>query len=264
MNTPFSSIRLIGMVHLLPLPGSPGYGGSRSDIVERAIRDAVTLQAAGFDAVLVENYGDAPFARIDAGKHVTADMSCIVSAVLREIDIPVGVQVLRNDAMAGMAVAAATGARFMRVNVHVGAMHTDQGIIEGRAHETLRFRREIDAMHVHVLADVFVKHAAPITPTSIADGVRDTVERGLADGIIVTGSGTGEAADLADVQKATDATATPVFVGSGVRQETLAETLALAHGVIVGTAIKVGRITRAPVDPEGSRSFVEKARASMK
>ena len=260
MNTPFSSIRLIGMVHLLPLPGAPGYGGARADIVDRAIRDAVVLQEAGFDAVLIENYGDAPFARCDAGKHVTADMSTIAGAVAKEIDIPFGIQVLRNDAEAGLAIAAATGARFIRVNVHVGAMHTDQGIIEGHAHETLRYRRMIDAMHVHILADVFVKHATPITPTSISDAVRDTVERGLADGIIVTGSGTGEAADLAEVQRATDATAAPVFIGSGVRQETLAESLALAHGVIVGTAIKVGRITRAPVDPDGATSFVEKAR----
>ncbi|MCB2205315.1 BtpA/SgcQ family protein [bacterium] len=264
MNTPFSSIRLVGMVHLLPLPGSPGYGGSRADIRDRAIRDAVTLQNAGFDAVLIENYGDAPFARDDAGKHVTADMTAFTTAVMQEIDLPVGVQVLRNDAAAGLAIAAATGARFLRVNVHVGAMHTDQGIIEGRAYDTLRFRREIDAMSVHVLADVFVKHAAPITPTSIRDAVRDTVERGLADGIIVTGSGTGEAADLEEVQRATESTAAPVFVGSGVRHETLAETLALAHGVIVGTAIKVGRITRAPVDPEGSRQFVDEARALMR
>jgi membrane complex biogenesis BtpA family protein len=264
MNTPFSSIRLIGMVHLLPLPGSPGYGGSRADILDRAIRDAVTLQDAGFDAVLIENYGDAPFARSDAGKHVTADMATITSAVMREIDLPVGVQVLRNDAEAALSIAAATGARFMRVNVHVGAMHTDQGIIEGIAHKTLRMRREIDAMHVHVLADVFVKHAAPITPTSISDAVRDTVERGLADGIIVTGSGTGEAADLADVRKATECTVAPVFVGSGVRQETLAETLALSHGVIVGTAIKTGRMTRSPVDADGSREFAEKARSLLR
>jgi membrane complex biogenesis BtpA family protein len=139
-------------------------------------------------------------------------------------------------------------------------MHTDQGIIEGHAFETLRYRRNIDAMHVNILADVFVKHASPLTPSPIQDAVRDTVERGLADGIIVSGSGTGEAADLAEVRKATDVTAAPVYVGSGVRTETLAETLALAHGVIVGTAIKIGRITRAPVDARGSSEFVEKAR----
>jgi len=255
-----TSIRLIGMVHLLPLPGAPGYGGSRATIIDRALRDAVNLQNAGFDAVLVENYGDAPFARTDAGKHVTAQMTAVIDALRQEIDIPIGVQVLRNDVDAGLAIAAATGAGFLRVNVHTGAMQTDQGVIEGRAHDTLRLRRCIDAMHVHILADVFVKHAVPLAPASIGDAVRDTVERGLADGIIISGSGTGEAADLEDVRSATESTAAPVYVGSGVRPETLAETLALAHGIIVGTAIKTGRITAAPVDPDVSRGFVLEAR----
>lgn len=260
MTTHMTSIRLIGMVHLLPLPGSPGYGGSRANILDRAIRDAVHLQEAGFDAFLVENYGDVPFAKTDAGKHVTAEMTAIISAIKAETDIPFGLQVLRNDTEAGLAIAGATDAEFIRINVHTGAMHTDQGIIEGCAHDTLRLRRMIDAVHVHILADVFVKHAAPLAPASIPEAVRDTVERGLADGIIVSGSGTGEAADLAEVQIASEATAAPVYVGSGVRLETLAETLALAHGVIVGTSIKTGRITAAPVDAEASRVFVEEAR----
>ncbi|MBN1449359.1 MAG: BtpA/SgcQ family protein [Bacteroidetes bacterium] len=260
MTMHLTSIRLIGMVHLLPLPGAPGYGGSRMNILDRARRDAINLQNAGFDAVLVENYGDAPFARTDAGKHVTADMTAVVCALLQEIDIPIGVQVLRNDIDAGLAIAGATGAGFVRVNVHTGAMQTDQGVIEGRAHDTLRLRRCIDAMHVHILADVFVKHAVPLAPTSIRNAVRDTVERGLADGIIISGSGTGEAADLEDVRHATESTAAPVYVGSGVRLETLAETLALAHGIIVGTAIKTGRITAAPVDPDASKEFVAEAR----
>jgi membrane complex biogenesis BtpA family protein len=259
MSMAFSSIRLIGMVHLPPLPGSPGYGGSRAALTERAVRDAVTLQEAGFEAVLVENFGDAPFAKTDAGKHVTADMTAIVCAVMREITIPLGVQVLRNDVQSGLAIAAATGAHFIRVNVHSGVMQTDQGIIEGNAHDTLRYRRNIDAVSVHILADVFVKHAAPLAPTTLSEAVRDTVERGLADGIIVSGSGTGEAADLAQVQQAIDATGTPVFVGSGVRRETLAETLALAHGIIVGTAIKMGRISHAPVDADESRLFADEA-----
>ncbi|PLX28800.1 MAG: phosphorybosylanthranilate isomerase [Ignavibacteria bacterium] len=263
MSASLSSIRLIGMVHLQALPGSPGYAGSRAEVAERALRDALALQNAGFDAVLVENYGDAPFAKTDAGRHVTADMTAVISTLMREIDLPLGVQVLRNDVRAGLAIAAATGARFVRVNVHTGVMQTDQGIIEGNAHDTLRYRNTIDARHVEILADVFVKHAAPLAPSSFTDAVRDTVERGLADGVIVSGSGTGEAADLEQVKCARDATGVPVFVGSGVRRETLLETLALAHGVIVGTAIKSGRMTQAPVDAEESKLFVEDARRFM-
>ena len=260
MNTPLTSIRLVGMVHLLPLPGAPGYGGSRQNIIDRALHDTAKLQEAGFDAFLVENYGDVPFAKTDAGKHVTADMTAIISTIKQETDMPFGLQVLRNDVESGLSIAAATDAAFIRINVHTGAMHTDQGIIEGTAHDTLRLRRCIDAMHVHLLADVFVKHATPLAPASLSESVRDTVERELADGIIISGSGTGEAADLADVRSASEATAAPVYVGSGVRLETLAETLALAHGVIVGTAIKSGRITAAPVDLDAARTFVREAR----
>ncbi|MFZ1729004.1 MAG: BtpA/SgcQ family protein [Bacteroidota bacterium] len=254
-----TSIRLIGMTHLLPLPGSPGYGGSREHIFDRAMADARILQEAGFDAILVENFGDAPFAKTDAGKHVVADMTAIITALQREITIPIGVQVLRNDAGGALAIAAATGARFIRVNVHSGAMVTDQGLIEGRADETLRFRHAIDARNISILADVFVKHGTPLAPSSLANAVRDTVERGLADGVIVSGNGTGEAADLEDVQTAATNTAAPVFVGSGVRLDTLSETLSLAHGVIVGTSIKVGRITVAPVDRAAAIEFAGRA-----
>ncbi|MBR9977377.1 MAG: BtpA/SgcQ family protein [Bacteroidetes bacterium] len=254
-----TSIRLIGMAHLLPLPGAPGYGGSRQFIYDRALADARILQQAGFDAILVENFGDAPYAKTEAGKHVIAEMSAVITALQNEINIPVGVQVLRNDAEAALAVAAATGARFIRINVHSGAMVTDQGVIEGRASDTLRYRQMIDARGISILADVFVKHGTPLAPSSLSNAVRDTVERSLADGVIISGSGTGEAADLEDVQIAAASTATPVFVGSGVRPETLAETLSLAHGIIVGTAIKVGRITVAPVDPVAATEFADRA-----
>ena len=254
-----TSIRLIGMTHLLPLPGSPGYGGSRDHVYDRARADARSLQDAGFDAILVENFGDAPYHRVDAGKQVVAEMTSLITALQKEIRIPIGVQILRNDAEGAIAVAAATGARFVRINVHSGAMVTDQGVLEGRAAETLRYRQAIDAREVSILADVFVKHGTPLAPCSLADAVRDTVERGLADAVIVSGSGTGEATDLEDVQVATTSTAAPVFVGSGVRVETLAETLALAHGIIVGTAIKVGRITAAPVDHDAAAAFAHRA-----
>lgn len=259
-----TSIRLIGMTHLLPLPGSPAYGGSRDHIYDRALADARILQEAGFDAILVENFGDAPYEKYDAGKQVVAEMTSIITALRDEISIPIGVQMLRNDAEGALAVAGATGARFIRINVHSGAMVTDQGVIEGRAADTLRYRRAIDAREVSILADVFVKHGTPLAPCSLADAVRDTVERGLADAVIVSGSGTGEAADLEDVQIAAASTAAPVFVGSGVRIETLAETFALAHGIIVGTAIKVGRITVAPVDHDAAMEFAERARQLLR
>src|SRR3972149_6428870 len=126
---------LIGMVHLLPLPGSPRWGGSMAEVVERALADARALEAGGLHALLVENHGDAPFTPAPV-----AAMTAVISEIRRSVRLPLGVNVLKNDAQSGLAVAAATGGRFIRVNVHVGAVVGDQGMIQPDAYNTLRYR----------------------------------------------------------------------------------------------------------------------------
>ncbi|MBE0556480.1 MAG: BtpA/SgcQ family protein [Proteobacteria bacterium] len=258
-----SSIRLIGMIHLLPLPGAPRFGGSRLAILEAAMRDAEALTAAGFDALLVENYGDTPFAKDDAGRHVVAEMSVIASELRRRFDVPLGVQVLRNDARASLAIAAAAGAGFVRINVHTGAMVTDQGVIEGMAHDTLRFRQAIGAGDVSIFADVHVKHAVPLGSGSFEDALNDTVQRGLADAVIVSGSGTGMKTDPGRIRLAVERCDVPVYVGSGADIDSLPDLLPPAHGLIVRTSIKRGSATEAPVDALRARSFAEEARSRL-
>ncbi|HEU5430719.1 MAG TPA: BtpA/SgcQ family protein, partial [Thermomicrobiales bacterium] len=175
---------------------------------------------------------------------------------------PLGVNVLRNDAAAALAVAAvcAGPGAFIRVNVHSGAMVTDQGVIAGQADRTLRRRRDLGA-DVAILADVLVKHAVPLGEWTIEDAARDAAERGLADALIVTGAGTGQATDLADVRRVRAALPNAVLlVGSGVTVATVAETLIIADGVIAGTALKVDGVTTAPVDVERVRRFVAAAK----
>lgn len=251
---------VVGMVHLPPLPGAPGFDGDRVALRERAIADARALEAGGVDAVLVENFGDAPFYPDEVPTHTVADVSVLARAVVEAVDIPVGVNVLRNDADAALSAAAAAGGEFVRVNVHVGSSVTDQGVLEGRAFETMRRRERLDA-DVAVLADVDVKHAAPLGGRPLAERVADVVERGLADGVVVSGSGTGRPTDdetLATVRETLDAVApeTPLFVGSGVTSETVAATLDVADGVIVGTALKEGAETTNRVDPDRVREVV--------
>ncbi len=253
---PLLPYRLIGMVHLLPLPGAPGYAGDRVRIIQQAVADAKTLEEAGFDAVLIENYGDVPFLRNSAEPVTIAAMTAAVQRVMDGVAIPVGVQVLRNDARSALSIAAVTGASFIRVNVHTGAMLTDQGIIEGKAGDTLRLRSSLGA-NVYILADVLVKHAQPLVPSDIAIVARDTVERGMADGLIVSGAGTGLSLDSGELLKTKAAVNTPVFAGSGVDAESVASILRIADGVIVGTSIKTGGITTAPVDPARARAFVQ-------
>ena len=247
------------MVHLGPLPGSPRFDGDLDGVLSAALLDAHRLADAGFDAVLVENFGDAPFFADDVPKVTVSAMTRAVTAVAEAVDLPVGVNVLRNDALAALAVAAATGAAFIRVNVLSGSMATDQGTITGRAADVARLRAAI-CPDVDVLADVFVKHAAPPPGVTIEQAARDLVERGGAEAVVVSGAGTGHPVDdsrLAAVRKAVpDAR---LYAGSGVDAMTVADLLAVCDGVIVGTAIKEGGITTAPVDPEAARALVEAA-----
>jgi uncharacterized protein len=249
---------LIGMVHLLPLPGSPGYGGSRAAIRASAVRDALTLQRCGFDALLVENFGDAPFRKNRVGPSVVSEMTAVLCEIHGAVSIPTGVQVLRNDAAAAMSIAAAVGLEFIRVNVHTGVMFTDQGMIEGNADETLRLKTSLGCK-ARILADVFVKHAHPLPGSEIADAARDACQRGLADALIVTGRATGAAPPLEDVDKVAAAVNIPVLAGSGVNASTVKSVLARADGVIVGTSVKRGGITTNPVDPRRAAAFVKAA-----
>ncbi|MDA1263780.1 MAG: BtpA/SgcQ family protein [Planctomycetota bacterium] len=245
---------LVGVVHLGPTPGAPG-AGAFAAVLERAVADARALEAGGCDAVIVENFGDAPFYPGAVPPETVASLTLAVARVRASIELPVGVNVLRNDARAALGICAATGAEFLRVNVHTGAAATDQGLIEGRAAETLRERARL-GLEVALLADVHVKHATPLGATSLADSARETVGRGLADGVLVTGSATGAAPDAATVAEVRAAVgAAPVLVASGVTVANAAELLAGADGAIVGTALKRGGEVHQPVDPERVRAL---------
>jgi uncharacterized protein len=238
-NQRFGKRAVFGMVHLEPLPGAPLFGGSIDKVIAAARVDADAIAGGGCDGIVFENFGDRPF-----HKHVGAETIAAMTRVITEVmpKLPFGVNVLRNDARAAIAIAAATGAQFIRINVHTGTMATDQGIIEGAAAETLRFRATI-APHVLIFADYLVKHATPVGEHS----VRDLRERGLADALIISGAETGAAADvnrLAGVRRSVDA---PILIGSGITAEN-ARDYSDADGVIVGTSLKAnGRIDAARV-----------------
>ncbi|MFT4923790.1 MAG: membrane complex biogenesis BtpA family protein [Haloarculaceae archaeon] len=256
------SAPLIGMVHLPALPGAPRFQGDRSAIRGRALADADAIKDGGFDAFLVENFGDAPFYPDEVPPHVVAEMTAVARELDIGTDLPFGVNVLRNDARSALSIAAASGGSFVRVNVHAGTRLTDQGLLEGRAHETLRLRERIEA-DVAILADVAVKHSAPVGDVDVATRTVDLIERGLADGLVVSGSATGEPADSAELRTVLDARddadpEVPVFVGSGVTRETVAEVLDLADGAIVGTALKGETGNR--VDPDRVAALAEAAR----
>lgn len=249
---------IIGMVHLLPLPGSPRFGGQLARILERAVQDAQALEAGGVDGLIVENLGDIPYYKTKVPPETISAMAAAVRSVIDEVEVPVGVNVLRNDAKAALAVACACGGKFIRVNVFTDAMVTDQGIIEACAPELLRYRRHLGVEEIKIFADVHVKHAAPLVPRSIEEAAKDSVERGMADALIVTGPRTGTKIDLEDLVKVKKAVpGTPVLAGSGVDKTNVLEILGRCDGAIVGTGLKVDGITANPVDRQRVMEFIQ-------
>src|SRR6185503_12298828 len=245
---------VIGMVHLLPLPGSPR-ARSMAEIRRAAIADARTLARGGVDGILVENYGDAPFTAGTVEPQVIAAMAVIASDVRAAAALPIGINVLRNDAHSALAVAVAAGASFIRVNVHVGAAETDQGHIDGRAFETLRFRRLLGA-EVAIFADVFVKHARPSDRVDVATAARDTAYRGGAEVLLVTGPETGSAPGaerLREVKRAVPDC--PVMVASGLTPENV-ERFREADGFIIGSALERGGVAGNRVELNRVRTMV--------
>jgi uncharacterized protein len=256
---------VIGTIHLLPLPGSHRFAGNVEAICERAEQEAAAFTSGGAHGLIVENFFDAPFAK----NHVDTATACamVTKRIMSITSLPVGINVLRNDAMTAMSVAMTAGAKFIRVNVFTGAMITDQGVIEGCAHELLNYRRMLGADHqVRIFADVMVKHAAPLSDAvSIGQAAIETVERGMADAVIVSGIMTGSAPDMADIHAVRHAVSkTPLIIGSGTTKENVSSFLNAADGVIVASSLKRQGQIENPVDVERVRAFVSATKTAVR
>jgi membrane complex biogenesis BtpA family protein len=263
---------LVGVVHLPPLPGAPGWVAAGrpplEELAARAARDAADFLDAGFDGLIVENYGDVPFWKTVPPETVAAVTRCALEVVRTAGARPVGVNVLRNDARAALACAVAAGARFVRVNVHTGAAATDQGIIEGEAAATLRLRDALGAAPggprpIAILADVHVKHARPLGQEDLARAASDAHERGLADALIISGGATGEAPDPAALSRArAGAPDAPLWLGSGLTPAACPTLVPLIDGAIAASAAREGGRAGRRVDPARARALVEAFRAA--
>ncbi len=254
---------IIGVVHLLPLPTSPRWGGSLKAVIDRAEQEVTALASGGVDGVIVENFFDAPFTKNQVDPAVVSAMTLIIQRLMNLVTLPVGINVLRNDAQSAIAIATCVHAQFIRVNVLTGIMATDQGLIEGQAHQLLRYRRELGS-DVKILADVLVKHARPLGSPNLTTAVQETIERGLADGVILSGWATGSPPTLEDLELASAAAnGTPVFIGSGASWENISTLMQAADGVIVSSSLKRRGKIEQPIDPIRVSQFVEAARRSV-
>ncbi|MBS1958337.1 MAG: BtpA/SgcQ family protein [Bdellovibrionales bacterium] len=260
--------RLIGVIHLPALPGAPGssrlHPAQALDVAGTlAVKEAQLLARAGFDGIILENFGDVPFMKDQVAPETVASMAVIVAAVRSAVNVKLGVNVLRNDGFSALAIAAVTGADFIRVNVLSGAAATDQGIIEGKAAPLMRERVRLGAPDVAVMADVLVKHARTLSETDLTLAIEEATFRAGAEGVIVTGSTTGRAPDRNQWSEALGACrriGKPLFAGSGITVETLNEWAKnpkqIPHGVIVGSALRKGGKAGAPLDTKRLGDFV--------
>lgn len=231
---------VIGMVHVGPLPGSPKYSGNLDKLIQEAVENAVMLVEGGVDAVLVENFYDAPFPKNRADPATVASMTVIVREVTKTINVPVGINILRNCGIDAAAVAAVTRASFIRVNALSEVVITDQGVLEPIALDLMRYLKLV-GYRPAVLADVHVKHGKPLAERPIEIVAYEAVKRGGADAVIVSGGATGSEASINDVIKVKNVVNVPVIVGSGITAENVASFLRHADGAIVGTYFKEGR-----------------------
>lgn len=254
---------IIGVVHLQPLPTSPRWGGDLQAIISRAEREATALASGGVDGIIVENFFDAPFVKDQVDPAVVSAMTLLVQKIMNLVSLPIGINVLRNDGQSAMAIASCVQAQFIRVNVLTGVMSTDQGLIEGKAHQLLRYRRELGS-NVKIFADVLVKHAQPLGEPNLTTVVQETIERGLADGIILSGWTTGSPPTLEDLKLASAAASdTPIFIGSGANWNNISTLMPAVDGVIVSSSLKRHGQIDQPIDPIRVSQFVEATQRSL-
>lgn len=251
----------IGVMHLPPLPGSPRWSGDIGNVLRQAEEEALILERGGVNGIIVENFGDAPFRIGRVEPETVAAMTLTVNHVKQVTSLPLGINMLRNDARSALAVAVVTGAAFIRVNVHYGVMAADEGLVQGEAFDTLRHRRAL-AVDVKILADVLVKHAVPLGPVDLGLMARETAYRGLADGLIITGPVTGQPAEADEVALARRSVPDRLLlVGSGVDETNARELLGLADGAIIGTSLKYGGLVANRIDPERVKRMGELIRS---
>jgi len=258
---------IIGMIHLLPLPGSPGYDfveGSRGmeAVIEHALRDAEALISGGVDALVVENMWDLPYyVGMEVPPEEMTAQAVAARAIVKAVDVPVGINVIHNGGRVTLAIAVAAGADFIRVCLLTGARVWDTGEFDrGCAAELLRWRKNLGAEHIKLFADVDKKHSVAFPGIDLATHIEWT-EFYLADALIVSGKMTGDAPELEKVRRAKELATRPILMGSGTTADNIAQFLQYADGAIVGTALKVDGIAENLVDVERVKRYVEAVRS---
>ena len=252
-----SSFECLGVVHLLPLPGTPWSSDSIEVIIERALHDANVILSSGFSGLVLENFGDAPFVQGHVEPHIVAAMTRIALEIRSRFgdSFLMGINVLRNDAQSALAIASMVQADFIRINVHIGAAWTDQGLIQGSAYDSLMYRRQLHSS-TRIAADVLVKHAHPAGSDDLSVLAKDTTLRGGADTLILTGARTGSVTAVEDVEKLRGLLPDiPIWIGSGITPHNIQQYKGIANGAIIGSYLHEDGSLGRPLCLERAKEF---------
>jgi len=248
---------IIAMVHFPALPGAPLYESDQGleGLLTSARADLNALQNAGFDAVMFGNENDRPY-EFEVDTATTATMAYLIGQIKAEISVPFGVNVLW-DPMASVALAAATGANFVR-EIFTGTYASDMGIWSPNAGRAMRYRNRLGRADLAMLYNVSAEFAHSLDQRSLPDRARSAVFSSIPDAVLVSGQITGEAAPLADLQAVKNALPdTPVLANTGVKHDSIAQILSFADGCVVGSCLKIDGDTWNPVDPERATKFMD-------
>jgi hypothetical protein len=251
---------VIGCVHLLPLPGAPRFAGDMRAVHDAALNEADIFKRQGVHGLIIENFRDQPFYPGRVPAETVAALAAVTREIVKATSLPVGVNVLRNDALSAIAIAAAAEAHFIRVNVHMGAVVCEQGVIQGASHETLRLRAALRSQAL-IFADVGVKHATPLAGRGLPAETKDLTERGMADAIIVSGELTGAETKPEEVDIVAAHTHLPILIGSGTTPENLHKVFSKADGFIVGSYFKKGGRGKNRVEEKRVKAFMRKLKS---
>ncbi len=250
-------MKIIGVVHLKALPGSPFYQNNLSEIYKSALEDSVNLENGGVDSIIVENFGDVPFVKNSISKLTLAHFTNIAKEIKDSINIDIGINVLRNDGESALSIADSIKATFVRINILSGTMYTDQGIIQGEANKLMKLNNSL-SNKIEIYADVFVKHAVPPVGYTIENQTEELLLRAGANKIIITGDGTGKEINFEQLEKVRAIVPKgQLAIGSGVNESNIEKYKDIADILIIGTGFKVNNDVIKPVDVKSVEKLIK-------
>jgi len=249
---------LIAMIALRALPGAPLYDKDDQRIIGQALSDLEHYKRAGVDAVLLENDHDLPYAKGPLPEAAKKVVEKVCRVVRDEWPGPMGLQLLEAANEDALDVARAAGLDFIRVEGFVYAHVGPGGIIEACAGPLLRKRAALGAGHIKIFPDISKKHCAHALrgDLDICLEARQA-ELFLADGLVVTGRFTGEAADEADLRAVREVSTLPIIIGSGMTADNVEALAPLADAFIVGSTFRKNGRYLERLDPERLEWFMQ-------